>query len=50
MLGAQRRMGVNRWPKLEVAYEYFFNEEMQNAHNAEYDTLNCYKVYMQLVN
>jgi DNA polymerase III epsilon subunit-like protein len=48
MLGSQVRMNVYKWPKLSEAYTYFYNEEIANAHDAEYDTLHCYKIYLKL--
>lgn len=48
MLGSQVRMNVYKWPKLSEAYTYFYNEEITNAHDAEYDTLHCYKIYLKL--
>tara|TARA_Y100000389_G_scaffold9213_1_gene8586 strand:- start:622 stop:1215 length:594 start_codon:yes stop_codon:yes gene_type:complete len=49
MLGAQKKMNVSKWPKLSEAYKYFYNENIINAHDAEYDTLHCYKVYIKLI-
>lgn len=48
MLGSQVRMNVYKWPKLAEAYRYFYNEDITNAHDAEYDTLYCYKVFLKL--
>ena len=48
MLGSQVRMNVYKWPKLAEAYTYFYNEDITNAHDAEYDTLHCYKIYLKL--
>lgn len=48
MLGSQVRMNVYKWPKLSEAYTYFYNEDITNAHDAEYDTLHCYKIYLKL--
>jgi DNA polymerase III epsilon subunit-like protein len=48
MLGSQVRMNVYKWPKLAEAYRYFYNEDITNAHDAEYDTLYCYRVYLKL--
>lgn len=50
MFKAQAAMGVNKWPKLEEAYRYFYNEDITNAHDAEFDTLHCYKIYLKLQN
>lgn len=49
MLEAQKKMNVSKWPKLSEAYKYFYNENIINAHDAEYDTLHCYKVYIKLI-
>ena len=35
--------------ELSEAYKYFYNENIINAHDAEYDTLHCYKVYIKLI-
>lgn len=48
MLGSQVRMNVYKWPKLSEAYSYFYNEEIVNAHDSEFDTLHCYKIYLKL--
>lgn len=34
------------WPKLEVAYEYMFNEKMSGAHHASSDVEATKKVYL----
>ena len=49
MFKAQAAMGVRKWPKLAEAYRYFYNEDITNAHDAEFDTHYCYKVYLKLV-
>jgi len=49
MLNAQRKMGVGKWPKLREAYIYYYNKDITNAHQAEYDTLYCYEIYKALV-
>ena len=48
MLSSQIKMNVYKWPKLAEAYRYFYNEDITNAHDAEYDTLYCYKVFLKL--
>lgn len=48
MLSSQIKMNVYKWPKLAEAYRYFYNEDITNAHDAEYDTLYCYRVYLKL--
>ena len=49
MFGAQAKMGVIKWPKLTEAYKYFYGNDITNAHDAEFDTLHCYKVYLKLM-
>ena len=49
MLNAQIRMDYYKWPKLNEAYRYFYNKDITNAHEAEYDTLYCYEIYKALV-
>lgn len=48
MYGSQSKMNVRKWPKLSEAYKFFYSKEITNAHNAEYDTLHCYKIYLKL--
>ena len=48
MFKAQKAMKVSKWPKLAEAYRFFYNEDITNAHDAEFDTLYCYKVYYKL--
>ena len=48
MLKSQSVMRVNKWPKLSEAYRYFYDEDITNAHQAEYDTLYCYKIFKKL--
>jgi len=48
MFKAQSKMRVSKWPKLTEAYKYFYGEDITNAHDAEFDTLFCYKVYLKL--
>lgn len=43
------KINYYKWPKLGEAYKYFYNEEIINAHDSEYDTLHCYKVYVKLI-
>lgn len=38
--------GEYSWPKLEVAYEYMFNEKMPDAHHASADVEATKKVYL----
>ena len=49
MFGAQAKMGISKWPKLTEAYRYFYGDDITNAHDAEFDTLHCYKVYLKLM-
>lgn len=41
-------MGVKKFPKLSELYQYLFHEELSNAHDAQYDTLHCYKCYSKM--
>jgi DNA polymerase III epsilon subunit-like protein len=36
------------FPKLGALYKGLYNEEIENAHNAQYDTLYCYKCYIKM--
>ncbi len=40
----------NKFPKLIELYKFFFNEEFQNAHNAEADVEACAKCYFKMIN
>lgn len=48
MLNSQKKMNVSKWPKLAEAYNFFYNKDITNAHQAEYDTLYCYEIYKAL--
>jgi DNA polymerase III subunit epsilon len=48
MLNSQKKMNVSKWPKLSEAYKFFYNKEITNAHQAEFDTLYCYQIYKAL--
>ena len=48
MFKAQPIMKMRKWPKLSEAYKHFYNEDITNAHDAEFDTLYCYKVYLKI--
>lgn len=48
MFKAQPIMKMRKWPKLSEAYRFFYNEDITNAHDAEFDTLYCYKVYVKI--
>lgn len=47
MIGSRRVMG-GKQPKLEEAYRYFFDEEMEGAHNAANDVAATIKVYFAM--
>lgn len=36
-------------PKLSELYQHLYSEDIQNAHDAEYDTLYCYKCLVKLL-
>jgi DNA polymerase-3 subunit alpha len=42
-------MKQTRVPKLSVLYEFLYNEPIQNAHDASYDTLHCYKCLVRML-
>jgi DNA polymerase-3 subunit epsilon len=44
-----KKLNYYKWPKLSEAYKYFYNKEIINAHDAEYDTFHCYQVYLKLI-
>lgn len=45
----QKAMMQTKLPKLSALYEYLYNEPMENAHNASYDTLYCYKCLAKML-
>lgn len=45
----KKAMEQKKNPKLSELYQFFFNEEMQNAHNASYDTLYCQKCFEKML-
>ena len=49
MKKAQKKMNVGKWPKLAEAYTHFYGDNITNAHDAEFDTLHCYKIYLKLM-
>lgn len=40
--------GGFKWPKLSETYKFFFNEELQNAHNATVDLLATSRIFRHL--
>jgi DNA polymerase III subunit alpha len=42
-------MGTMKVPKLSELYEFLYNEPIENAHNASYDTLYCYKCLARML-
>jgi DNA polymerase III epsilon subunit-like protein len=48
MLKGKEVMAVKRYPKLEALYKHLYGEEITHAHNAQYDTLHCYKCYTKM--
>ena len=45
----KKAMESKKNPKLSELYKFFFNEEMQNAHNASYDTLFCQQCFEKML-
>jgi DNA polymerase III epsilon subunit-like protein len=43
-------MQQKKRPKLMDLYKYLYNEDMQNAHDAEYDTKYCHKCMVAMMN
>lgn len=41
-------MASKKNPKLGELYKFLYNEEITNAHDAQYDTLHCYKCYVKM--
>jgi DNA polymerase-3 subunit alpha len=41
--------GMSKNPKLTELYKHFYGEDVENAHDAEYDTLYCYKCLVELL-
>lgn len=48
MYKAKILLGLSKNPKLTDLYKYIYDEEMENAHDAEFDTLACYRCYEYL--
>lgn len=42
-------MGTTKVPKLSELYEFLYNEPIENAHNASYDTLYCYRCLVKML-
>jgi DNA polymerase-3 subunit epsilon len=40
--------GTPRWPKLVEAYQFFFGEELENAHDAMVDVLATCRIWLEL--
>lgn len=45
----KKAMVAKKNPKLSELYTFFFNEEMQNAHDASYDTLYCQQCFEKML-
>lgn len=41
-------MGIKKFPKLAELYKHLYGEEITNAHDAQYDTLYCYKCFAKM--
>lgn len=50
MIEAMTPMGVSKWPKLIEAYQHFFNEGFEGAHDALGDVKATYRLYNKLIN
>jgi DNA polymerase-3 subunit epsilon len=44
-----KRRGQWKWPRLEEAVKFFFNENLDGAHDALVDVRGCARVYYELV-
>jgi DNA polymerase III subunit epsilon len=44
-----KRNGQWKWPKLSEAIKFFFNEELEGAHDALVDVRACARVYYELL-
>ena len=49
MLNAKKKMKVGKWPRLSEAYKFFYNDDIQNAHQAEFDTFYFFEIYKKLI-
>lgn len=41
-------MALKKFPKLGELYKFLYDEEITNAHDAQYDTLYCYKCFLKM--
>jgi DNA polymerase III epsilon subunit-like protein len=48
MKQGQRMMKLFVYPKLGKLYEFLYNEEMKNAHDALYDTYHCFMCFKKM--
>lgn len=48
--GGKKKFGQSyKWPKLSEAYDYFFKEKLEGAHNAVNDIGACARIFKHLV-
>lgn len=48
MKKGREMLKMRAYPKLAVLYKALYGEDMENAHNAQYDTFYCYKCYVKM--
>jgi superfamily I DNA/RNA helicase len=48
MIKGRQYMRVRKYPKLAELYKFLYNDEIQNAHNAVFDTKYCFLCYIKL--
>lgn len=48
MKKAKEFLKTDKYPKLQNAYKSIFNTDMQDAHHAMSDTLNCHRLYSKM--
>lgn len=41
-------LNIKTYPKLAALYKALYDEDIQNAHDAQYDTFYCYKCYVKM--
>jgi DNA polymerase III epsilon subunit-like protein len=41
-------MNIKKFPKLSELYRHLYQEDIENAHNAQYDTYYCYKCFTKI--